>query len=135
MKKRNIYITFRYIAVYLILYLIGRIIWCDIEKGNLIGWLFTVTPTGEYSYLYGWLLSSSLFWYALAISVIPSLFGKFKFSAVTTVGFIVGIVVGMIFGPYPEGAAIGHDHYGWAIWGVIYLISIVVGVIVEKDKN
>ncbi len=135
MKKRNVYITFGYIAVYLALYLTGRIIWCDIGESNLIGWLFTIIPTGEHSYLYGWLLSSNLFWYALAISVLPSLWGKFKFSAVTTAGFVVGITAGMILGPNPAGAAIGQDHYGWAIWGVIYLISIIVGVIVEKYKK
>ena len=33
---------------------------------------------------------------------------------------------------YPEGAAIGHDHYGWAIWGGIYLISIIVGMLAER---
>ena len=135
MKKRNIYITFGYVAVYLVLYLAGRMIWCDIGESNFFGWLFTINSTGEHSYLYGWLLSSYLFWYALAISVIPSLWGKFKYSAVTTAGFMVGLAAGMIWGPYPEGAAIGHGHYGWAIWGVIYLISIVVGIIVEKYKR
>lgn len=128
MKKMNVYITFGYIAVYSLLYLIGRIIWCDIGEGNLIGWLFTIMPTGEHSYLYGWLLSSYLFWYALAISALPSLWGKFKFSAVTTAGFVVGIVAGMVLGTCPEGSG----HYGWAIWCVIYIISIVIGVIVEK---
>lgn len=135
MKKKNIYVTVGYIAVYLVLYLAGRIIWCDIGESNLIGWLFTISPTGKHSYLYGWLLSSNLFWYALVISVLPSLWGKFKFSAVATVGFIVGIVAGIIWGPYPEGAVIGHSHYGWAIWAVIYLITIVIGVIVEKYKK
>lgn len=135
MKKKNVYITLGHIAVYLVLFLIGRIIWCDIGESNLIGWLFTIRPTGEHSYLYGWLLSSNLFWYALLISALPSLWGKFKFSVVTTVGFIVGFVAGILFGPNPEGAAIGLGHYGWAIWGVIYLISIVVGIIVEKYKK
>lgn len=135
MKKKNVYITFGYAAVYLALYVTGRFIWCDIGQSNLIGWLFTITPTGEHSYLYGWLLSSNLFWYALGISVLPSLWGKFAFSAVTTAGFIVGISAGMILGPYPEGAAMGHGHYGWAIWAVIYLISIAVGVIVQKYKK
>jgi len=69
------------------------------------------------------------------ISALPSLWGKFKFSVVTTVGFIVGVVAGVLFGPNPEGAAIGLGHYGWAIWVVIYLISIVVGIIVEKYKK
>lgn len=135
MKKRNVFITFGYIAIYLVIYLTGRIIWCDIGESGLIGWLFTDHPSSKHSYLYGWLLSSYMFWYALAISALPSLWGRFKFSAVTTAGFIAGIVAGILFGPYPAGAAIGHDHYGWAIWGVIYLISIVTGVIAEKFKK
>ena len=68
----------------------------------MIGWLFTNISTGEHSYLYGWLLSSNLFWYALAISALPSLWGKFKCSAVTTAGFIVGIVAGIIVEKYKK---------------------------------
>ena len=37
--------------------------------------------------------------------------------------------------PYPEGATIGHDHCGWAIWEAIYLVSIVAGIIVERYKK
>ena len=133
--KRNILNALYVLIGYLVIYFIGRVIWCDISESNFIGWIFTVKPTGEHSYLYGWLLSSDLFWYALVISVLPSLFGKFRFSVITTVAFIVGIMVGMILGPYPEGAAIGHDHYGWAIWGGIYFISIVVGITVERYKK
>lgn len=135
MKKKNLYITIGYICAYLALYLAGRIIWCDLGENGVIRWLFAAKPTGEHSYLYGWLLSSYLFWYALAISALPALMGKARFSAVTTAGFVVGFVAGVIFGPYPEGAEIGHDHYGWAIWGVIYLLSIAAGIIVEKRKN
>lgn len=133
-QKRNILNAIFIIIGYLTIYFIGRIIWCDINESSFLGWLFIVRPSGKHSYLYGWLLSSNLFWYAMAISVIPSILGKFKFSVFTTVGFIVGIIVGMIFGPYPEGAAIGHNHYGWAIWGTIYFISIIIGIIVEKYK-
>lgn len=135
MKKKNLYIAIGYICAYLVLYLAGRIIWCDFGENSVTRWLFTATPTGKHSYLYGWLLSSYFYWYALAISALPSLMGKVRFSAATTVGFVVGVAAGVIFGPYPEGAEIGHDHYGWAIWGVIYLISIAVGVIVEKRKK
>ena len=134
-QKRNILNALYVFIGYLLIYFIGRVIWCDISESNLIGWIFTVKPTGEHSYLYGWLLSSDLFWYALAISVLPSLFGKFRFSVITTGAFIVGLIAGMIFGPYPEGAAMGHDHYGWAIWSVIYLSSIVLGVIFERYKK
>ena len=134
-RKRNIWNSLFIAFGYLSIYVIGRIIWCDLSQSSLIGWLFFVRPSGEHSYLYGWLLNSNLFWYAMVISAIPSFWGKFKFSIITTIGFIVGIVVGMIFGPYPKGIAIGHGHYGWAIWGIIYIISIVVGIIVERYKK
>lgn len=134
-QKRNILNALSIVIGYLVIYLIGRIIWCDLDQGSLMGWLFIVRPAGEHSYLYGWLLSSNLFWYAMLISVLPSLFGKTKFSVVTIIGFTIGIVTGMIFGPYPEGDSIGINHYGWAIWGVIYLISIVAGILVERYKN
>lgn len=131
-RIKNIKSALLVITGYLLIYLAGRFIWCDFSQNSLIGWLFTTRPSGEHSYLYGWLLSSNLFWYAMAISAIPAFFGKSKFSLVTTAAFILGIISGMIFGPHPEGAAIGHDHYGWAIWGGIYLLSIIVGVLVER---
>lgn len=133
--KRNTLNALLVAVGYMAIYLIGRIIWCDLSQSNLIGWLFTTMPSGEHSYLYGWLLSSNLFWYAMVISVIPTLLGKHKFSCTTLIGFVIGLVAGMIFGPYPEGAAIEHDHYGWAIWGAVYLVSIVAGIIVEKYKK
>ena len=50
-------------------------------------------------------------------------------------GFIVGLLSGIIFGSNPDGAAIGQTHYGWAIWGVIYLLSIIVGILLERFKE
>lgn len=135
MKKRTVFITLGYFAVYLVIYLTGRVLWCDMGDGNLIEWLFITMPVGKHSYLYGWLLSSNLFLTAHALSVLSSLWEKFRFSAVTTAGFIVGIGAGMIWGPNPAGDSIGHGHYGWAIWAVIYLISIAAGIILEKCKK
>ena len=133
--KKNILVALLVAVGYMVIYLIGRLIWCDLSQSNLIGWLFTAKPSGEHSYLYGWLLSSNLFWYAMAISVIAAFGGKHRFSCTTLIGFVVGLVAGMIFGPYPEGSAIGHSHYGWAIWGAIFLVSIVVGILAEKYKK
>ena len=58
----------------------------------------------------------------------------------TLVGFAAGLLAGMLFGPNPEGAAYGNSHYGWAIWGAVYLLSVVVGILFElfmkkKDKK
>lgn len=133
--KKNILVALLVAVGYMAIYLIGRLIWCDLSQSNLIGWLFTAKPSGEHSYLYGWLLSSNLFWYAMAISAIAAFGGKHRFSCTTLIGFVVGLVAGMIFGPYPEGSAIGHNHYGWAIWGAIYLVSIVVGILAGKFKR
>ena len=122
-------------AGYVCIYLSGRVIWCDLSQSDLEQWLFTAKPTGKDSYLYGWLLSSNMFWYAVAISVIPALFGKHKFSLITLIGFVIGLGAGIVFGPYPEGTGQGIDHYGWAIWGVAYLISMVTGILVERYRK
>lgn len=125
-------LTALFVAVgYLAMYLIGRVVWCNMSQSSLVGWLFSAIPSGKHSYLYGWLLSSHLFWYAAVISVIPALFGKRKLSCATLAGFVVGLGVGMIFGPNPQGAAMGQSHYGWAIWGMSYLASAVVGILAE----
>ena len=97
-------------------------------------WLFSAPPSGEHSYLYGWLLSSNMFYITAAISILPSLFGKYLYSATTLIGFDVGFLAGLIFGPNP-GDKYGHDHYGWAIWGCIFFISIFVGIILEALKR
>ena len=133
--RRGIRMALLIAIAYMAIYLIGRMIWCDLPQGSLIGWLVTAIPSGEHSYLYGWLLTSNLFWYAAGISVIPAFWGKHKFSCTTLIGFVIGLVAGMIFGPDPEGAAIGQGHYGWAIWGAVYLMSIAAGVIVESKKK
>ena len=129
--KRNIITAAVIAAVYLLIYLIGRVIWCDISESTFLGWLISERPQGEHSYLYGWLLSSNMFWIAMAVSAIPALFGKYKFSFITAMAFVVGLAAGMIIGPHPEGAFTGNTHYGWAIWGVVFLLSVIAGIIVE----
>ena len=96
-----------------------------------MGWLIFAAPAGEDSYLFGWLLSSNLSWYAMAICAVPAFFGKHKFSLMTLAGFIAGFIFGIIFGPNPSGEALGHGHYGWAIWGAAYLICAIAGMFIE----
>lgn len=122
------------ILAYLAVYIIGRLIWCR-TNSSLTGLLWASTPEGENSYLYGWLLSSGLFWVSLAISALPALLGKKYFSAITFGGFILGLILGIIFGPNPEGVPYGHGHYGWAIWGGIFILSVILGIIFEVLKK
>ena len=98
---------------------------------SVTGWLFGSEPQ-QLSYLYGWLLRQHLFWVAMAISAIPALFGKQYFSFTTLLGFAIALLVGELCGHNPAGAAYGHGHYGWAIWGFVFAFSVVMGMILEK---
>ncbi len=129
--KKNIFMALLTAAAYLAVYLAGRLIWCDFSENSFIGWLALVKPSGENSYLYGWLLSSNMFWVSMAISVLPALWGRYKFSFTTFVAFVAGLGLGIIFGPNPDGAAYGQGDYGWAIWGAVYLLSVIAGILLE----
>lgn len=131
-RKRNLRHALGIVLGYLALYLAGRVFWCDLSQSSLLGWLFTERPSGTHSYLYGWLLDRKLYWYAMAISALPALFGRFRFARTTAAGFALGLAAGMLFGPNPAGAALGHDHYGWAIWGAVFLASIAAGAVLER---
>lgn len=137
-RKKNVLTALSVMGGYIIIYLLGRLLWCDLAESSFIGWLVSVRPNGEHSYLYGWLLSSKLFWFSLVISMLPAIWGKSKFSYTTLAGFIAGLLAGMLFGPNPDGAAIGQTHYGWVIWGAIYFLSAIAGIFAErflkKDK-
>lgn len=132
--KKNVLVALCITAGYFLFFLIGRFIWCD-RNYSFLAWLFSAPPVGKDSYLYGWLLSSYMFYIASAISIFPSLFGKHLYSITTLSGFTVGFLAGVIFGPNPAGAAIGHTHYGWAIWGVIFFASVIIGIGVEILKK
>lgn len=132
--KKNVIFALYIAAGYFLFFLIGRFIWCD-RNYSFLAWLFSAPPSGKHSYLYGWLLSSYMFYFAASVSILPSLFGKHLYSITTLTGFTVGFLAGVIFGPNPEGAAIGHSHYGWAIWGVIFFASVIFGIIIEIIKK
>lgn len=135
-RNRNILTTCIGVGIYLLIYIICRMIWCYDPHGNIMGWLLYARASGEHSYLFGWLLSSNLYWYAMFISVLPCLWGKYKYMYCTILGFVIGLVGGILFGPYPEGIPYGHGDYGWAIWGGIFLLSMIVGSIYQNyHKN
>ena len=119
-------------AGYLVFYLLGRILWCPLEDSSLLGWLLWERPSGGESYLYGWLLSSGLFWWAMALSALTALLGRYRLSCTTCAYFLIGFLMGLVLGPHPAGAAMGHGHYGWAFWGCIYLLSLPMGLLAER---
>ena len=132
--QRNAKAALMAAAEYIAYYLIGRLLCVHYEDASIMGWLF-LNDWKYIDYLYGWLLSSNLFWYAAAVSVIGAALGKYRFSSITAAAFGIGWLFGELLGPNPEGAALGHDHYGWAIWGGVFLVGIAVGLAAEILKR
>lgn len=128
--RRNLQTVLLIAGVYAAYYLVGRVLCVHYEDAPVMGWLF-LNDWKYIDYLYGWLLSSKLFWYAAAVSAAAALVGKRWFAAVTAAAFGIGWVLGELFGPNPEGVPLGHGHYGWAIWGGVFLIGVTAGVAVE----
>lgn len=129
--KRNFLLALAAVGGYAAIYLAGRFFAMTGEQTSIMGRLFGGDPT-QFHYLYGWLLQRKLFWAAMAVSAVPALFGKKFFSVTTLFGFAIALLLGELCGQNPAGAAYGHGHYGWAIWGCIFGFCVVMGVILEK---
>ena len=102
-------------------------------KNTPMNMVFFGAEAGD-SYLIGWLFHNNLWFYSSLVSSIPTLFGKWKYSLITFVGFALGIPLGELFGRNPAGSEFGFGHYGWAIWGGIFVLSIIMGTIFQKKK-
>ena len=118
-------------AVYIAVYLAVQFCTADFSESSLLS---VITDPSHSPYLWSWLLTNRLFWCVMAVSVFSALWGKIRFSAVNTAMFFLAVAIGEILGPCPAGAPYGHSHYGWAIWCVLYLLSIVMGLSAEKLK-
>jgi len=127
--KRNIAIGLGFAAAYLIIFLLSRIIYADWQNSSFVGALFSTDTPGNY--LLGWLLHQNLFWFAAGISAFPAFLGKTRFSLITLCAFVLGLFIGEVFGKYPAGIPYGHGHYGWAIWCILFLAAIIIGIVVE----
>ena len=116
---------------WLVLFLAGRMFCTTAEEPmTVIGWLFDTSPQRA-TYLFGWLTGHGYYLWCSVISVLPALFSKVRFSHATFSGFTLGFVMGELFGRYPAGVPYGHGHYGWAIWGGVFLTSVAAGIIWE----
>src|SRR5699024_4705435 len=70
--------------------------------------------------------------WSMALSALTALLGRYRLSCTTCAYFFIGFLMGLVLGPHPAGAAMGHGHYGWAFWGCIYLLSLPMGLLAER---
>lgn len=124
--KKSAKMTLCVMLAWLALFLLGRVAFTTDPNGELtvMSWLFGTSPY-QSTYLFGWLLSKNWFLIASIISIVPAMFGQYRFSFGTLIGFALGLIAGELFGEYPPGIPYGHGNYGWLIWGCMYLGSIV----------
>lgn len=116
---------------YTALYLSVRLLFVPFSEYTVLGWLISNDAARQAGYLYGWLCQQGFFLYSILISVIPALWGRIRFGMTTFLGFFAGLVFGELFGQIPSGADPGMSHYGWVIWGCIFLLSIFAGILWE----
>ncbi len=74
----------------------------------------------------------NVLWLAALISVTPSLFGYYHFSIITLAGYILGVIAGELLGGFQSDIPPQYLHHGWIIWGVVYILSAIIGIISEK---
>lgn len=91
---------------------------------------------GQQFYMYtpSW-TARNVLWFAAMISVIPSLFGYYRFSLITLAGYILGVTGGELFGGFQSDIPPEYLHYGWVIWGAVYIASAMVGMLAEKKQH
>ena len=122
------------IGFFLLTHVLGRVFYTVQPTFSLYQWLLRY-DVRQFAYLYGWLQGHGLFWYCMALCVLPAVFGKRRLALTASIGFAVGIVVGEWLGPNPAGAATGNTHYGWAIWAGCFLVSIALGLYLERRNR
>lgn len=126
----NFYAFLSVLAGYGAIFLIGKLICSERGSYTVLGWLVN-TDMKPADYLFGWLLSSSMFHYAALLSTLCALAG-FRRVAFTTLGFFaLGLPLGEYLGEIPGLVPEGY-HYGWAIWGLLFIGSIFLGIWLQR---
>ncbi|MBQ8238391.1 MAG: helix-turn-helix transcriptional regulator [Oscillospiraceae bacterium] len=126
----NFYAVLGVLAGYTVIFLTGKLLFTESGDYTVLGWL-TNTDMRPGAYLFGWLLSSRMFHYATILSMFCGLAG-FRRVAFTTLGaFTLGLPLGEYLGAIPALVPQGY-HYGWAIWGLLFIGSIFLGIWLQR---
>lgn len=120
-------------GLWLALWLLERLIFGIREQYTVLGWLTSWQST---VYLAGWLLSSRMYWYAMALACFGALLNRRVFAVTATAGFFLGWAVGELLGPRQFHVQAGVTyHYGWATWAVVFAIGLLAGAVLQRKKT
>ena len=130
--KRSLLLALVVWGCYAIVYLAGRWLGGRFEHQTVMGWLWSQAGARNAGYVFGWLYGNELFFFSMLLSVSAAAAGLYRLGFVSFFGFGAGMLLGEWLGRNPAGASYGFGHYGWAIWGGIFLLSIGMGAMLEK---
>ena len=68
---------------------------------------------------------------SLIIIIIAFINNRRAISMMTIVGYIGGFVLAMLFNTDGIDQGGGRTNNGWIIWGIVFIVSILVGIILE----
>ncbi len=119
-------------GIFAAIFLLVQLLLQPAPDSSLVGLL---SNWAHKSYLWGWLLHRGLYWMALGVSALGALVGKARFSGITCGMFYLGLLLGELLGPSPALSSLGQGHFGWAVWGAVYLSSIPTGIIWERQRK
>lgn len=69
--------------------------------------------------------------FSIAILVIAAMFGNRSIPVSTIVGYMVGFIIAMIYNTDGVDPGGGRTNNAWIIWGMIYILSILIGFIIS----
>lgn len=126
--RRNFRDTLIFLGVYLVWFLLCKLIWADLGDQTILSWLLDDAPL-YHDYLFGWMIGFYL--PCTLVAVVPALFGKRRFSAVYTAGFVLALPLGEYLGCISALVDPGY-HYGWAIWLGVNLDAVIFGILLQR---
>lgn len=131
--QKNVRTCFAVLGAYLAIHIAGKLIDWNRSEMPLFPWLITTAST-QHSYLFGWLLKSGLFHWAMLFSSLIALGGWRRLSLTTLAGFAIALPLGEFLGGLDSIVVPGY-HFGWAIWGEIFLLSCAMGFWLQKMED
>jgi hypothetical protein len=119
--KRRVNAIIILIALYGVIYILNSQLF-DIHKSF---YMYTVSWT-----------TRNVLPFVLILTLIMTLLGRWYITSfVSFSGYILGIILGELFGGFKSNVPPRYLHYGWLIWGCVYILSIVIGVIMERTMK
>ena len=130
---KNIKIAMLLVAMYGATYFFCRVLYTNPSESDYTWkqWLFGETR-GQLDYLFGWLVHNHSFSKLILLSILPALFGKYRFGFCLWFGNTAGLLLGEFLGNNPAGGPWGQDHYGWFLWFGYLLVSAIAGIMMER---